>query len=154
MKVKDTPLYRKEIDALYNKKTNILREEDLDDKDEKVKEVDKEIAEQLLSEQRKKLENEISKLKEIKAQKGRAASVFQLKERIVGSKKSPQEPAVIRDPDTKEYVTDTKEIKRISLKYCVDLLTNRNPKDGYEEIVEIKRKVHKERMTEIIEDEL
>ena len=58
----------------------------------------------------------------------------------MGSKKSMQEPAVIRDPDTKEYVTDTKEIKRISLKYCVDLLTNRDPKDGYEEIVKIKKK--------------
>ena len=153
VKVKDTPLYKKEIDALYTKKTKLLLEKDFDEKDVKVKEVDKEIAEQLLSEQRKNLENELSKLKEIKAQKGRAASVFHLKERIVGSKKSQQEPAVIRDPDTKEYVTDAKEIKRISLKYCVDLLTNREPKDGYEEIVEMKRRVHKERMAEIIEDE-
>ena len=96
----------------------------------------------------------MAKLKDMKTNKGRAATVFNLKDKIVGSKKQQQEPAVIIDPSTKKSVTDTEEIKRISLKYCVDLLTNREPKEGFEEIIAMKRNVHKERMKEIIDEEI
>ena len=64
----------------------------------------------------------------MKVKKGKAASVFNLKDKIIGSKKKQQEPAVIKDPNTKKIVTNIEEIKRISLKYCVDLLTNRKHK--------------------------
>ena len=64
----------------------------------------------------------------MKVKKGKAASVFNLKDKIIGSKKKQQEPAVIKDPNTKKIVTYIEEIKRISLKYCVDLLTNRKHK--------------------------
>ena len=64
----------------------------------------------------------------MKVKKGKAASVFNLKDKIIGSKKKQQEPAVIKDPNTKKIVTIIEEIKRISLKYCVDLLTNRKHK--------------------------
>ena len=108
----------------------------------------------MLSQQRKNLENEISKLKEVKARKGKAAAIFYLKDKIVGSKKTQQEPAVIKHPVTKKCVTDTKEIKRISLKYCVDLLTNREPREGFEEIIDMKRKIHEQRMSERIDDDI
>ena len=68
------------------------------------------------------------KLKELKSKKGKSASVLSLKEKVLGSKKAKQEPAVVKDPDTNKLVTDVDEIKRVSLKYCVDLLTNRKPK--------------------------
>ena len=41
---------------------------------------------------------------------------------------------------------------KISLKYCVDLLTNRKPKPEYEELIEQKKNIHKERMKEIVEN--
>ena len=153
VKVKVTPLYRKEIDELYTEKNKILLEEESDEKDKKIRDIEKNIAEQLLSQQRKNLENEISKLKEVKARKGKAAAIFYLKDKIVGSKKTQQEPAVIKHPVTKKCVTDTKEIKRISLKYCVDLLTNREPREGFEEIIDMKRKVQEKRMSERIDDD-
>ena len=46
---------------------------------------------------------------------------------------------MIKDPATNNEVTDVEEIKRISLKYCVDLLTNRDPKEGYEDIIDNKK---------------
>ena len=128
VKFKVTPLYRKEIDGLYAKKIKILREENSDEKDKKVSDIDKNIAEHLIAQQRANLEKEITNLKEMKVKKGKAASVFNLKDKIIGSKKKQQEPAVIKDPNTKKIVTNIEEIKRISLKYCVDLLTNRKHK--------------------------
>jgi hypothetical protein len=76
----------------------------------------------------------------------------ELKENVLGSKKTQQEPAVIKDPASGHIVTDVKEIKRISLKYCIDLLTNGKPKPEYEELIEMKKVVHKERMKEVIEN--
>ena len=108
----------------------------------------------LVKNQREKLENEIAKLKDMKTKKGKSAVVFKLKENVLGSKKAQQEPAVVKDPDTEKLVTDVEEIKRISLEYCVDLLTNRKPKPGYEEIIEKKKEIHEERMNEIIENDV
>ena len=39
-----------------------------------------------------------------------------------------------------------KEIKSVSLKYCVDLLTNREPKDKYKRIMDMKNELHDIRM--------
>ena len=74
-----------------------------------MKDLDKTIAEK----QREKLEIEIAKLKDMKDKKGKSAIVFNLKEQVIGSKKAQQEPAVIKDPATREIVTDVKEIKKI-----------------------------------------
>ena len=90
----------------------------------------------------------------MKSKKGKSAVVFNLKENVLGSKKSQQEPAVMKDPVSNKIVTDVEEIKRISLKYCVDLLTNRKPKPEYEQLIEKKKEVHKERMKEIIENDV
>ena len=43
--------------------------------------------------------------------KGKASAVFNLKERVLGSKKVKQEAAVIRDPKSDKVVTDADEIK-------------------------------------------
>ena len=89
-----------------------------------------------------------------KNSKVKSAVVFNLNEKVLGSKKAQQEPAVIKNPNTGKLVTDVKEIKKISLKYYVDLLTNRNPKPEYEELIEEKKKIHKERMKEIVENDV
>ena len=80
--------------------------------------------------------------------------MFNLKEKVLGSKKAQQEPAVIKDPITNKLVTDVESIKKVSLKYCVDLLTNRKPKPEYEQFIEMKKEIHNERMAEVIENDV
>ena len=152
--VKQSPVVDKETDSLFKKKSQLLEKEESAERDSKVKELENEIACKLVSKQRKNLEKEISAIKEMKNKKGRAAAVFNLKERVLGSKKAKQEAAVIRDPVTDKIVTDVNEIKRISLKYCVDLLTNRPAREGYEELISKKKEVHEKRMNEVIENDV
>ena len=74
---------------------------------------------------------DIKNLENIKNTRGRAAANFRLKENILGKKKCGQEPVVIVDPETDNEVTTPKAIKNATLKYCVNLLTNREPKPEY-----------------------
>ena len=67
---------------------------------------------------------------------------------MVGAKKSNQEATIITDPVTKSEVNTVEEIKRVSLNYCSELLTNRSPKPGYEDILLWKSKMHELRMKE------
>ena len=73
---------------------------------------------------------------------------------MVGPKTLGQVATVIIDPKTKFEVSEPEEIKRVSLQYCVDLLTNRKPKAEYEEEFNLKKIIHKVRMEEIIEDDI
>ena len=73
---------------------------------------------------------------------------------MVGPKTLGQVATVIIDPKTKSEVSEPEEIKRVSLQYCVDLLTNRKPKAEYEEEFNLKTIIHNIRMEEIIEDDI
>ena len=53
-----------------------------------------------------------------------------------------------------KMVTDKEEIKRITLKYCIDLLTNRPPAEEYRLEFESKIKLHKSRMSEDSDDKV
>ena len=72
--------------------------------------------------------------------------MFKLKERIVGSKAVGTEAVIIVDTKTKVEVDDPNEIKRVALDYCSDLLTNRQPKPGFEEDILAKEFIHTIRM--------
>ena len=80
--------------------------------------------------------------------------MFSLKERVLGQKKSPLEPVIIKDPETGAEVNTPSEIKRVSLKYCVNLLKKKHPKTRFSDILRIKRETHFERMSEVIEDDV
>ena len=86
--------------------------------------------------------------------RGKPAAVFNLKERVLGSKKSSAEPTVIVKPETGEVFDTPKDIKAASLNYCVKLLTNRPPKEEYEEIYKYKKELHEQRMKETISNDL
>ena len=60
----------------------------------------------------------------------------------------------MKDPNTQEVLTKRKEIKEASLNYCVDLLTNRTAKAGFEEDLRLKDLVHEVRMAEDPEDDI
>ena len=112
-----------EVKNLNKEKTSALK---LDNKD-KLIEINEKFTEHFLKEQRENLETGIKSLKEVSKNKGKSASIFKLKESVVGPKKTQQEPTYVKDPKTKKEVFDVKMIKQKSLDYCVDLLTNRAP---------------------------
>ena len=60
----------------------------------------------------------------------------------------------MKDPVTNEPFTKSKEILEVSLKYCVQLLTNRGPKSGFEEDVAMKGLIHDTEMRELIENDV
>ena len=76
--------------------------------------------------------------------------VFNIKDKVNGSKKGAQEVTTMKDPITQKLLTKKKDIREASLDYCVQLLTNRNPKPGFEEDVQVKDIIHEIRMKEEI----
>ena len=99
---------------------------------------------------KKKFEVELASLGRERKKKGKSAAVFNLQERILGSKKTPLEAVAIEDPDSGNLIDNPERIKEVSLAYCKNLLTNREPNLGYERILENKRNLHQERMKENI----
>ena len=72
----------------------------------------------LLKEQGEKLEKEIN---EIKLQgKGRLTRIFKMKQEVLGSRKTSQEPLAIRDPASGDLLVSNADIKRTTLQYCVN----------------------------------
>ena len=70
-------------------------------------------------------------MKELGNKKGKTALIFNLKDKVVGKRKVGQEATVLKDPKTNEEVNTPAGIKKVSIDYCQELLTNREPKDEY-----------------------
>ena len=77
-------------------------------------------AKQLLSKQSEKLETEILKVKALK--QGRTGSVFKMRGIVEGKKKAKQDAQAVIDKETGELVVSNKEIKRVTLSYCLNVL--------------------------------
>ena len=116
--------------------------------DEIVSDIDVKLANALHDLNGKLFDDELKSLTELKTKKGKAAAVFNLKDKVLGPKKQGLETIVIKDPDTGVPIHSHDEIKAASLIYCKKLLTNRAPRDGYEETYENKIKLHNMRMIE------
>ena len=112
------------------------------------------LGEELNNVQCDKIQTEQNALTLLKKEKGRAAAVFKLKENIVGPKKNPLDPVILTDPETGFDVMEAEDIKRVSLRYCVKLLTNRAPKEKYVEQFKRKERLHLLRMQECIEQDV
>ena len=100
--------------------------------------------------QHQAMQTEVTKLKTMKATKGISAAVFKLREGVLGSSKSSSDPIIINDPVSGSPVMSPDQIKSITLNYCVKLLTNREPKSGYFEVIRKKEQLHEIRMKEVI----
>ena len=57
---------------------------------------------------------------------------------------------MIFDPNSGLPVFSPAEIKKVTLEYCVNLLTNREPKPAYIEVMKTKEELHNLRMQEVI----
>ena len=112
------------------------------------------MAEILKTIQKNKYEKEVRLLENAKLTKGKSAANFRLRDMVLGKKIQPQDPIVLIDPITKKQVVKAKEIKEVSLNYCLDLLTNKPPDVDYVDFVKSVNQLHDERMTEIIPNDL
>ena len=135
----------KKIDVLQSRKQEIT-ESNKDDKEKLLNEIDKELAQTLKDIEADKHEKDMRELEGLKKSKGKSAAVFGLRDKILGKKKSAQEQVVITDPSTGEDVYTPEEIKRVSLDYCVNLLTQKKPKAKYKERIKGKQIRHQEHM--------
>ena len=150
VKVKLKPKADKELVNLQKQKIDCFDADKDESKEEKIKELDIKIAEHLILEQRKQFEKELLSMKELR----KTALIFNLKDKIVGKRKVGQEATVLIDPKTKEEVNTPAGIKKVSIDYCQDLLTNREPKADYKEDLELKQIIHQVRMVEKVENDI
>ena len=102
--------------------------------------------EELIKKRTEHIEKVVAKIKESK--QGRAGSIFKMKKEIAGPKKISQETSAIRDPNTGELLVNKEEIKKATLKYCVENLQNNTPDKDIEDTV----KKRKERQLKIMKD--
>ena len=61
---------------------------------------------------------------------------------------------VIFDPVSGKEIYDPETIKTTTLNYCINLLTNREPKQNYQQIIDMKEKLHRERMVEKLDNDV
>ena len=143
----------KELKTLQKEKFDLLKKKNSEERDDEIDALEDKITNEVLSTQRKKLEKELSELRDMKYKKGKSAVIFNLKDKIVG-KKAAQEATTMKDPKTNKELTKRKDIKEAALSYCVDLLTNRSPKPGFEEDLILTDLIHEKRMRETIDDDV
>ena len=78
-------------------------------------------------------------INEIKAEKhGRIANVHKIQELVVGPKKQQQEAHAVKDSKTGKLVVSTKEIKRVNLEHCLNVLKNNVPKPEVDELLKFQ----------------
>ena len=150
---KDIDTVKKEIEKIENKvkfqafgKTKKKRKrvlKDINEKDSKRK-TDKEKDDELLKKQSKKIEEKVEDI--MSKKQGRAGNIFAMKKGIVGPKKSRQEASAIKDPKTGELMVTKDDIKKVTLKYCVENLKGNEPDEEVKEIVEKRKKEQLEKM--------
>ena len=71
-----------------------------------------------------------------------------MKEIVAGSRKSQQEPHAVIDSDNNELVVGNDEIKKVTLKHCVNSLKNDTPEEEVNDIVKLVNNIHEKRMEE------
>ena len=155
IKISNKSKDEKELESLQQKKVAIVNNNSEKATDENsIESLNVRIATKMRTIQEKRFEREIKNLNDLKSNKGKSAATFSLRDKILGNKKVTQEPVVIIDPETEREVTKPAEIKKVSLKYCVNLLTDREPKAEYRNIVTKKDTLHRERMREIVDNDI
>ena len=142
-----------ELLQIESKKVSLMNDENLDEaeKDEQLQEVEYNKVRVISRKQHERLQHDFEIYSKLTESKGTAAAVFMMKQNIIGSKVSGQEPTSIIDPVSGDLLHDHEEIKKASLNYCKQLLTNKEPKEGFEIDVEIKNMLHQKRMEESVD---
>ena len=144
---------KKVLENLQKKKAELCRRSSNTNSMEMTR-IDLEMQEVMKRIQKKQFEKDVIHLEELKSGKGQSAANFHLKDTILGRKKSSQEKVVIVDPESGKDVVSPKQIKEVSLKYCVNLLKSKEPKSNYKNHVKQVKEKHLERMLEIVPNDI
>ena len=113
--------------------------------------VDEEVeAKDLNMKARKRAEDEINKLKE--ESNSENPTVFQIAKTIRGTKKTAIEAVAIKDPKKKTLVVSGNEIKKVTLEYVTENLSNNKFEKGFEKEKEILERLQKERMKDNVDE--
>ena len=59
---------------------------------------------------------------------------------VAANKKPKQEAHAIMDDEKKELVVSNEEIKRVTLKYCLNVLENNEPDKEFKDLIKLKQK--------------
>ena len=84
-----------------------------------------------MADQEKIVEEELNKIKA--THKEIVSQVWVIRKKVVGGRKSKVLTTAITNPATNKLVANRKEIKEVTLKYCIDALTNNTPDPVYVE---------------------
>ena len=90
----------------------------------------------------KMAEEEIQEIRKLK--KGKVGQIWELRKRIMGGKKATMEPTSIINPDNGKAAVTRREIKEVTLKYCMKTLENNKPEPEFEKEIEEKKTKVKE----------
>ena len=114
-------------------------------KDESINiESEEEGAKRLSKKEMAKLEEHINKI--VTGSNNRCGNVFKMKNMVEGSKKSGQEAQAIKDPKTGDLVVASSEIKKVTLEYCLEVLSNNEPNEENKDAVDLKEELIQEIM--------
>ena len=149
VKVKFVSKADKELKDLHLEKQSLFSDEEQSENSDRISAIDSKIADALATKQRESFCKELGTLLDTKKNRGDTAALFQLKEKIIGTKNVETEAVAIVDPVKGVEVSSAAEIRQVSLNYCVKLLTNREPGLDFEPDIEMKRSVHRLRMQQI-----
>ena len=119
----------------------------------RLKQIETEMANKILEKQKKNLNKEIDNLKLHENKKGKTATIFKIKKNIVGDEHEGNNSVSMKHFRTKEQLFNNEEINEAALEYCIELLSNREPKDNYKKNIEFLNKIHEVRMNEKIEND-
>ena len=150
--VRSRPKDDKVLNELQNEKEELVLKGEIG-KDALAR-IDKTINAQIMKIQSESFENEINRLRNMSLIKGRSAMIFKLKEDILGKKVASQESIVMYDSVNNVMLKDRSQIRDASLKYCVNLLINRAPKEEYTDDIALLSKIHDVRMISKEPDEI
>ena len=144
VKVSHSSESNRRLEELYKLKTYAIK---IDDEPEANK-IENQIREELLIQQRKDFEKKLKCLDEIKKKKGNSSAIFKLKEQLLGSKKAGPEAVSMEDPRTGLMIVEKKKLKEASVNYVSNLLTNRLPKEEYQQEFQAMENLHDLRIAE------
>ena len=113
---------------------------------EKVGQVIKDPKEQF-EEEEAKASKEIDQINKMKL--SNIGKVWEIRRRIVGGKKANIEATAITNPDSGKLVVSKDNIKKVTLKYCIDTLSSNIPEKEYQKHIEDKRKHVNNKLLEV-----
>ena len=104
----------------------------------------------LLDRQNKKIEDGLLRIKE--GGFGRVGAIWKISQDLKGTKQG-MEAFAVKDLKSGKLIVSTDEIKKVSLEYCLEVLTKNPVKEGFEEDINLKETLHELRMNELTTDD-